>query len=231
MDTICARLTLLQITDSIFPIGAYSHSFGLETYVQKNLLTNKEDALNFISYWLQYSFLYTDLLSALLAYDATQCKSMETIDRIEEIIEASRIPFELREASRKLGSRFCKLVQSTMPIEATSFFSKYIEHRLKRNTYYPSAYGIFCAELGLDKEEILLRYIYSQASAMVTNAVKCIPLSQTDGQQILYELQTTIENMVERVQALDESWLCVSTPLFDLRSMEHEHLYSRLYMS
>lgn len=66
---------------------------------------------------------------------------------------------------------------------------------------------------------------------MVTNAVKCIPLSQTDGQQILYELQTTIENMVERVQALDESWLCVSTPLFDLRSMEHEHLYSRLYMS
>ncbi|MDU7968180.1 MAG: urease accessory protein UreF, partial [Paeniclostridium sordellii] len=29
---------LLQINDALFPIGAYSHSYGLETYIQKNIV-------------------------------------------------------------------------------------------------------------------------------------------------------------------------------------------------
>ena len=28
-------LTLLQLTNSFFPTGAFAHSFGLETYVQR----------------------------------------------------------------------------------------------------------------------------------------------------------------------------------------------------
>ena len=29
---------LFQINDALFPIGAYSHSYGLETYIQKKLV-------------------------------------------------------------------------------------------------------------------------------------------------------------------------------------------------
>ena len=36
---------LLQINDSAFPIGSYTQSFGLETYVQKGLITNKDESL------------------------------------------------------------------------------------------------------------------------------------------------------------------------------------------
>ena len=38
------KLLLLQITDSAFPIGAYSHSFGLETYIQKGMVKSREEA-------------------------------------------------------------------------------------------------------------------------------------------------------------------------------------------
>ena len=30
-----AKFFLLQVNDALFPIGGYSHSYGLETYIQK----------------------------------------------------------------------------------------------------------------------------------------------------------------------------------------------------
>ncbi len=41
------KFLLLQVNDALFPIGAYSHSYGLETYIQKNLLTSLDDVWEF----------------------------------------------------------------------------------------------------------------------------------------------------------------------------------------
>ena len=48
---------LLQINDALFPIGGYSHSYGLETYIQKGLLQNAEDATLYLHNKLRYSIL------------------------------------------------------------------------------------------------------------------------------------------------------------------------------
>lgn len=61
---------LLQINDSLFPIGGYSHSYGLETYIQKGIVHNSELAAEYIRKRLLYNFLYTDFLAVRLAYDA-----------------------------------------------------------------------------------------------------------------------------------------------------------------
>ena len=56
------KLLLLQITDSAFPIGAYSHSFGLETYIQKGMVKSREEAWNYIRQSIRYSLTFTELL-------------------------------------------------------------------------------------------------------------------------------------------------------------------------
>ena len=43
--------------------------------------------------------------------------------------------------------------------------------------------------------------------------------------------QTMLEEMTEKVNNVPEEMLCASTPGFDLRCIQHETLYSRLYMS
>ena len=40
-----------------------------------------------------------------------------------------------------------------------------------------------------------------------------------------------VEMVVEDMEGLEEEDLCQSTPGFDIRSMQHEGLYSRIYMS
>ena len=66
---------------------------------------------------------------------------------------------------------------------------------------------------------------------MVTNCVKTIPLSQSDGQKLLLSLHGLMEELVRQAEEAEEEMLCVSTPGFDLRSIQHEELYSRIYMS
>ncbi len=226
-----SHFLLLQINDSLFPIGAYSHSYGLETYIQKDIVHDTTTASEYIKKRLSYNFLYTDLLAARLAFDYTKDNDLAKLDELEDIMEASRIPMELREASKKLGNRFIKtLTHMDVPYEH-EHFTQYLELRQGKTTCHPCAYGAFCACTQISRQDALTNYVYAQASAMVTNCVKTIPLSQSDGQKILFSLYPTFAKMLKTVGVVDEEMLCASTPGFDLRSIQHEYLYSRLYMS
>ena len=231
IQTLEGHFLLLQINDSLFPIGAYSHSYGLETYIQRGLVHDEHTAAVYITNRLRYNFAYTDLLAARLAYDAAACRDIQAIDELEEIMEASRIPMELRDASKKLGNRFCKTLMHMEGPWHENFFRHYLTARKGKTTCHPCAYGVFCAANGIEREEGLANYLYAQTSGMVTNCVKTVPLSQSSGQKILTRLHPVFAELLLRVEEADEAMLCASTPAFDLRSMEHEHLYSRLYMS
>lgn len=225
------QFLLLQVNDSLFPIGGYSHSYGLETYIQKGLVHDVKTADAYIRRRLRYNVLYTDLLAVRLAYEAAGEKNAHQLDALEEIMEASRIPFEIRDASRRLGSRFVKTLEKMELSWMDPFFWEYLEKRSKKTICHPCAYGAVCACAGILAEDAMLHFLYAQASAMVTNCVKLIPLSQSDGQRMLSELYPLLEEMVTLAGEAGPEMLCASTPAFDLRSIQHETLYSRLYMS
>ena len=83
----------------------------------------------------------------------------------------------------------------------------------------------------LDKAETLYAFYYNAAVGAVTNGVKLIPLSQMDGQDILFDLRQPIAESVEQSLNPDPEWLGAATLANDIRAMQHEQLYTRLYMS
>ena len=250
---------LLQVNDALFPIGAYSHSQGLETYIQRGIVHDVPTAQEYIRNKLRWNLLYTELLAARLAYEYTAQKSCgrkpdvqssvteEGVDcgdadgsgravrnlvRLEEILEASRLPYEQREAVRKMGSRFAKTVQKLdIPECRGGIFAAYLSARKGCSTSHCCIYGVFCAVMGIDEEQALSHYLYAQTSAMVTNCVKTVPLSQTAGQQLLAGFHDEFKELLQEVMNCTEDDLCRSAPGFDLRGIQHERLYSRLYMS
>ena len=113
----------------------------------------------------------------------------------------------------------------------TPVFLEYVENRKKKSVHHGVAYGVFAYAAGISKEDALEHFIYAQTSAMVTNCVKTIPLSQSAGQKLLASTYPLLQKLVEKVVDLDEKWLGLSGTAFDLRCMQHEGLYSRLYMS
>lgn len=231
MQNLENQFLLLQLNDSLFPIGGYSHSYGLETYIQKGLVHDYDTAREYLHNRLRYNFLYTDLMAGRLSYEAASSQDLSSLDALEEIREASRIPKEIREASKKLGSRFIKTLLHMHAPYLDGFFSSYIKLRQGKTSSHPCAYGVFCACAGIPLMDTLSAFLYSQASASVTNCVKTIPLSQSDGQRLLRDMYPLFQEILKETISCSKEMFCVSAPAFDLRCMEHEYLYSRLYMS
>ena len=103
--------------------------------LRKDILKNK----------LRYTFLYTDLLAVRIAYDAAASKDLKKLDELEDILEASKVPKEIREASQKLGSRFVKTLMGMKSDWDTEIFHQYLEQRRGKSICHPCAYGVFCA--------------------------------------------------------------------------------------
>ncbi len=222
---------LLQINDALFPIGGYSHSYGLETYIQKGLVQNTQDAMLYVQNKLKYSILYSDLLGVRLAYEYAKKENLQALLHLNQLTHALKIPAEIRDASIKLGSRFLKTVNSLILSYESEIFNNYTHQAQKTPIHHCCLYGIFCAALGIDEADTLRHYLYAQTSAIVTNCVKSIPLSQTDGQKILSSTFPILLDLLEQVRTLSEDWYGCGTPGFDIRCMQHEGLYSRIYMS
>lgn len=319
---------LLQLNDATFPIGSYTFSWGLETFVQQGIIHDSKSAEGFIGSELSGSFLYSDLLAVRLAWEASgvgragaadcasgvgkveaahcasgicnageaHCASSvgsagelhcasgvgsagemhcasgvgkaneahsanctgnvpepnnaslvrtvpswQKLQALDEIYGASRGPFELREGSRKLATRFEKTTDAfcEIPLLANGTHGENSTGRISemhgaktaayQAVYFPVAYGAHCAERGIPLEECLAAFTYSQVSARVTTCVKLVPLSQSEGQRILYSLMKNFSDIVAKCFTLSENDLCRSSPGLDLRAMQHEYLYSRLY--
>lgn len=226
-----AKFFLLQVNDALFPIGGYSHSYGLETYIQKGIVHDEDSAEEFIHKRLEYNFLYNEFLAVRLGWEYAVSGDLTAISRLEEIMEAGKIPRETREASRKLGSRFIKTLSALEIPRENRVFEEYREARKGKSVYHAVAYGVFCGAAGITREEALEHFLYAQTSAMVTNCVKTIPLSQSSGQKLLSGCYPLLQKLTREVKELGEEWLGLSGPGFDLRCMQHEGLYSRIYMS
>ena len=65
-----SHLRLFQFCDSQFPTGAFSHSFGLETYIQRQAVHDANSFKEWLELFLNEQLTYSDGLAMRLVYNA-----------------------------------------------------------------------------------------------------------------------------------------------------------------
>jgi urease accessory protein len=223
-------LSLLQLSDPTLPIGGFSHSSGLETYVQHGIVKEKESAKDFIVSQLSQNIFYTDAAFVSLAYKAAEASDMETLVGLDEECTAVKLPKEMRQMSQKLGLRLGKIFLPLCKDERADAYQRKVKSG-ESTGHYAVVFGLYAAVLNIPKKEALAAFFYNAAVGMATNSVKLVPLGQQDGQEILFSLHSLIDELATKALTPNKELIGFCCTGFDIRCMQHERLYSRLYMS
>lgn len=223
-------LALFQLCDSNFPTGAFSHSYGLESYIQENTVHNIETFSKWLRVYICEQLTYSDGLASQLVYQALEEKNDQKVWKLDRLLTVQNLPRETREGGMRMGERMLELVQSLYEIPILSIYRKRIE--AKQSFGHPAIVFTMVAHyLGISKFTATLFYLNSVVSSIVQNAVRGIPLGQTAGQKLIREFQNVLVEAAEAIGNLDEEDFGIVSPGIELSQMRHERVNIRIFMS
>jgi urease accessory protein len=213
------QLRLLQLFDSQFPVGAFAHSGGLETYGQAGagIAELRELMINQIDLgWAR-----GDLAAAHLAW--TSGHDEAALTRLSARVNAYKVIPSVRDTSTKLGSRTLSLIRRLYP-DAIGSLAIAPPHQA-------IVVGAIGRRLDLPARELLLAYAHSLVAGGLAAATRCMPVGPAQTQQLLVELHPRLTVAVDRVLERPEEALFTCTPALDVRCHQQAFLHTRLFQS
>ena len=222
-------LMLLQWMDSAFPTGAFAHSGGLETYAQADAVRTARDLAALIAVKLENAA-HTDLIVVHSAMSAYAKADFAQIAYLDSLCAASKPAKETRDASEKIGRRMLASVLNVQPDARLSEYRARIE-RGECSGNHAVAHGLACAALGLDARSALLAFGYGLAANQTAASLKLISIGQTQAQAVLGACGSAIAEVVEAALGRTLDDFGGFAPGLDIRAMQHEGLFQRLFIS
>lgn len=220
-------LTLLQLTDSALPTGAFSHSLGLESYLASGQVHNEATFTLWLEKFLAQSLVYTDGLAVRLAWEAADTAALA---RIDQLVHAAAVPRQIREAGVKMGARMLHVATSVFPTEDLAEYKEQVASG--QCAGHPGiAFALGARGAGAPCADAVAGYLFSTVTSMTQNAIRGIPIGQDAGQRVLRAMHAPVLDAVDTIFNLNEQDLGTAAPGLEIAQMRHEHLRARMFMS
>lgn len=223
-------LSLFQLCDSNFPNGSFSQSFGLETYIQQDIVHDAESFSEWLKVYIHEQIVYADGLAARLAYEAIEQDDLEKIWALDRLLTVQNLARESRSGTQRMGDRMLNISESLYESDVLPVYRNRVKN--KQAFGHPAiVFTIVGHYLQAEKETTILYYLYSTAVSLIQNAVRAIPLGQTAGQKLIYTFQKELEEATHTIMHLQEEEFGVVSPGLELSQMQHERVGIRIFSS
>lgn len=226
MTTPPPLLRLLQVSDSAFPTGSFSHSMALESFYEAGELRDAGDLGRVVGLHLS-SMATSDCVALRASYGA----GLEELFRVDRLLTATKTARELRRAGASTGRRFLLGVAALgVGGDTLASFTDAVRDGASPGNI-AVGYGVAAPALGLGVEEASRAYLYAAVAALVAAGQKLVPLGGSEAQRVLYRTAGEMERAAEISETLEVDDMHAFAPTVDARSMLHERQRTRLYIS
>lgn len=222
-------LRLLHLCDSLFPIGGFAYSDGLESATSAGAVGDAAGLRAWINVCLDETMGRLEGPAVWQAWAACQDAHWDTIVTLDEELHALRPAASARRSSRAMGLRLLTTWQMLHPHPR-------IEHLVtlarsgRIGPSLPIAFAAACASADVERRPSVEAYAYTRLSATISAAMRLMPIGQSDAHALLARALDHVPQVVDGIVARDarvESF----TPALDIAAMSQPYLHSRLFRS
>lgn len=223
-------LMLLQWTDSAFPTGAFAHSGALETYAQDELIRTPDELTELIVLKLN-SAARTDFIVIHSAMSAYASRDEAQIVHLDQLCSVSKVAKEMREASEKIGRRMLSSVLNLLDDDPVLRWYQAEIAAGRCAGHHAVVHGLACAAQGIDPRSALLAFAYGLAANQTAASLKLMSIGQTQAQAVLGRMHEQMSDAADTALSRTLDNFGSFTPGLDIRAIQHEHLFRRLFIS
>ena len=198
---------------------------GLESLILQGVISNRRTLQTWLEYELRAGAIRIEAAVMDRAYLAGIDLNTDRLKYWNHWLCAVRETEELRQQSWQMGGSLAKLV-----VELTPGIQDLII-AISRPCHYAIAFGVTAQYWEIERHSAIVAYLHSWVTNQIGVGVKLIPLGQTAGQQILWQLQGEIDLLAQTIPTWADEDLYACSWGSSLASMQHETLYSRLFRS
>ncbi|MEY9774635.1 urease accessory protein UreF [Arthrobacter sp. MW3 TE3886] len=218
------QLALQQLTDSALPTGAFAHSLGFETYIERGLVRDEASFGVWLAAFISQQLTYSDALAIRFLYEGV------TVAELDSLLTAQLLPRQLREASTKMGGRLLEIGAEIFPSAELAEYRELLGSG-RAAGHQPVAFAVVARSLRVPLPEALAAYLFAAVTSLTQNAVRAIPLGQNAGQRLLRNAADDVASAVERVSHLTADDFGAVSPGLEISQMRHERQRARMFMS
>lgn len=228
-------LVQLQFSDSQFPSGAFAHSYGLEQLVRERWIVDAAGVEAFVRSLLTLQTATSDARTAAAVVMAAQAGDLDEVIRLDQRLHVTKAPTELRAASSSTGRRLLEecVVHPEARSPLVSDFLDAVREGRSPGTH-PVALGLVEGCMGIDASSVVTAVLFGTAVAVLSAAVRLLPVSHRDVQGALHRLRPLIAELAwEATAEPDAESPCITAfqPLQEVLSMRHAAAPVRLFAS
>ncbi len=224
-----ARLArFLQFGDSMFPVGAFAFSAGLESAIQKRVVTDAETLAAYARTALEQAAMGDGI--ALAAHRAAAAGDVDELARIDARVYARKLSAETRTMTVRMGKKLAEMGADVIGAPLLADWRARIAAGATPGCY-PVALAVNFAAQGLSARDAFVVHHYGVAAMILGAALRLMKVSHVDTQRILYALNAGADEAYGTAAAARLEDMAGFAPLAEILAAVHVKAHVRLFMS
>ncbi|HEY7044109.1 MAG TPA: urease accessory UreF family protein [Nocardioidaceae bacterium] len=227
--SINATTRILQFGDSMFPVGTFAFSGGLEAAVQQGVVKDRTDLAEFVE-TVAHLAATSDGIALLAAHRGAIDRDLARIRAADDAVYVRKLSEEARTMTVRMGR---KLAEAAVRI----LDEPILDARLRESANdsvpvtYPVALGALFAALDLPEPDAFATHQYGVTTMVLGAAVRLMRIDHLECQEILYAVNATTADEYQRAAPASLDDMASFGPTIDVLAASHVHAQVRMFMN